>query len=141
LSVPLDVPHGRSSDSRRVGLVILAGSFVGMLTGLIGVGGGFLIVPTLALVAKVPIKTAVGTSLLVIAMNSLAGFLGYFGQVEVPWNVLGQFTVLAIGATLVGTMLGRFVSQETLRRGFAAFLVGMATLVLYQNRGVLLVLG
>ena len=109
---------------------------VGMLTGLIGIGGGFLIVPALVLLARVPMKEAVGTSLLVIAMNTLSGYLGYAGQTDVAWSVVAAFGAVAIGGILVGTWLVRFVSAPALRRGFAVFLVLIGLFVLYQNRGV-----
>jgi uncharacterized protein len=120
-------------------LVILAmGVGVGMLTGLVGVGGGFMIVPALVLLGGVPMRQAVGTSLLVIAMNSAAGFAGYWGQARIDWGFLAVFTAVAIGGTLVGTRLSRRVPQRSLRRGFAAMLVVVAAFILYQNRGVFL---
>jgi len=118
--------------------IVFEGLAVGVLTGLVGVGGGFLIVPALVLLAKVPMKEAVGTSLLVIAMKSLTGFLGYLGQVEVPWGFMSVFTGVAIVGIVGGTYLVRFVSQAHLKRAFAVFLLIMGTLILYQNRGVFL---
>ena len=73
---------------------------VGLLTGLVGVGGGFLIVPALVLLGRVPIKLAIGTSLLVIAMNCVAGILGYLGHVAIPWDVVSLFTAVAIAGLL-----------------------------------------
>ena len=107
-----------------------------MLTGLVGIGGGFLIVPALVILARLPMKQAVGTSLVVIAMNSASGFAGYLGQVDVPWKFMATFTAVAIGGILVGTHLVRFVSQQALKRAFAIFLLLMAGVILYQNRGV-----
>ncbi|HEX7091549.1 MAG TPA: sulfite exporter TauE/SafE family protein [Longimicrobiales bacterium] len=122
----------------RLGLVALQGIAVGVLTGLVGVGGGFLIVPALVLLGRLPMKQAVGTSLLIIALNSTAGFYGYLGQVDVQWAFVGLFTAVTVTGILVGTSLVRFVSQEALRRAFAVFLVVMAGFILYQNRGVIL---
>jgi hypothetical protein len=119
-------------------LIAAEGLAVGVLTGLVGVGGGFLIVPALVLLGKVPMKQAVGTSLLVIAMKSAAGFLGYLGQVQVAWGFMTVFTAVAVGGILLGTYLVRFVPQAALQRAFAVFLVVMGTFILYQNRGVLL---
>lgn len=119
-------------------LIAAEGLAVGVLTGLVGVGGGFLIVPALVLLGKVPMKQAVGTSLLVIAMKSAAGFLGYLGQVQVDWGFMAVFTAVAVGGILLGTYLVRFVPQATLQRAFAVFLVVMGTFILYQNRGVLM---
>lgn len=117
--------------------IALPGVAVGTLTGLVGVGGGFLIVPALVLLAKVPVKQAVGTSLLVIAMNAAAGFVGYLGQAEVQWEITVTFMAVAIAGILVGSTLVRFVPPHTLRRSFAVFLVLMGVFILYQHRAVL----
>jgi uncharacterized protein len=117
---------------------VLAALGVGGLTGLVGVGGGFLIVPALVLLARLPIHHAVGTSLPVIAMNAAAGFSGYLGTVPVAWGFLAVFTLVAIAGALAGARLVRYVSQAALRRAFAVFLVVMGTLILYQNRAVFL---
>ena len=118
-------------------LVVAEGLAVGVLTGLVGVGGGFLIVPALVVLGRVPMKEAVGTSLLVIAMKSTAGFAGYLGQVEIPWGYLGLFTAVAVAGSLGGTHLVRYVPQGALEKAFAAFLVAMGVFILYQNRGVI----
>jgi uncharacterized membrane protein YfcA len=128
-SNPADGPQ-----SMPLGLIVVEGIAVGVLTGLVGVGGGFLIVPALVLLGKLPMKQAVGTSLLVIAMKSAAGFAGYLGQVEVEWGFMALFTAVAITGILLGTYLVRFVSQHALQRAFAVFLVLMGTFILYQNR-------
>ena len=94
-----------------------------------------LFIPALVVLARLPMKQAVGTSLVVIAMNSASGFLGYLGQVDVPWGFMAVFTAIAIGGILVGTHLVRFVSQQALKRSFAVFLLVMAGVILYQNRG------
>lgn len=117
--------------------LLLVGLAVGILTGIVGIGGGFLIVPALVVLGRVPMKQAVGTSLLVIAMNSASGFAGYAGTVEVPWPFLAAFTGVAVAGILAGTFLVRFVSAASLKRGFAVFLLAVGGLMLYQNRGVL----
>jgi uncharacterized protein len=117
------------------GLIVVEGLAVGVLTGLVGVGGGFLIVPALVVLGKVPMKEAVGTSLVVIAMKSAAGFAGYFGQVEIRWSYLAMFTAVAIAGSLGGTYLVRYVPQGVLKKAFAVFLIVMGIFILYQNRG------
>jgi hypothetical protein len=107
---------------------------VGLMTGLVGAGGGFLVVPALVLLAHEPMKRAVGTSLLVIAMNCASGFAGYFGRVDVPWEFLAGFTLVAVGGILAGTYLVRFVSQRALKQAFAVFLIAMGTFILVKNR-------
>lgn len=116
--------------------IIAVGLSVGVLTGIVGIGGGFLIVPALVVLGRVPIKQAIGTSLLVIAMNSVSGFVGYLGTVEIPWAFLTGFTTAAIGGIFAGTYLSRFVSATALKRGFAVFLLLIGGLMLFQNRGV-----
>ncbi len=109
------------------------GLLLGALTGLVGVGGGFLIVPVLAQIARLPMRAAIGTSLVVIAMNATAGTLGYLGQVSLPFGLLVPFTVIALIGTIVGTGAAQRVPQATLRRAFALLLVVIATFILYQH--------
>jgi len=116
-------------------LVVVEGLVVGVVTGLVGVGGGFLIVPAL-LVLGLPMKEAVGTSLLVIALKSFAGFAGYLPQVEVDWEFIVSFTAIAIVGIWIGAHVVQFVSQKTLRRAFSVLLIVMAIAILYQNRAV-----
>ena len=111
---------------------------VGLITGLVGIGGGFLVVPALVLLARAPMKQAVGTSLVVIAMNSASGFAGYIGQVQVPWTFMIGFTAVAVAGILAGTWGVRFVSQRALKQAFALFLIVMGSFMLYRNRDVFL---
>jgi uncharacterized protein len=127
--------EGSSGKRMSYGLIVVEALAVGVLTGLVGVGGGFLIVPALVVLGKVPMKEAVGTSLLVIAMKSAAGFAGYFGQVEIRWGYLALFTAVAIAGSLGGTYLVSYVPQGALKKAFAVFLVVMGAFILYQNRG------
>lgn len=140
---PVTAPprHRRGSRLARAGaygLLALEALAVGVLTGLVGVGGGFLIVPVLVLLGGVGMKEAIGTSLLVIAMKSASGFYGYLGQVEVAWVVMTAFTAAAVVGIFAGTRLTRHLPARALRRGFALFLVAMGSIILYQNRGVFL---
>lgn len=126
-----------SSSDGSVGRLLLRfaapGLGVGVLTGLVGVGGGFLIVPALVLLGEISMQAAVGTSLLVIAMNAFAGFAGYLGKVEIPWALMSLFAALAVAGSFAGAYLTRLVSQHTLKRGFAILLIMMALLILYEN--------
>jgi uncharacterized protein len=106
---------------------------VGVLTGLVGVGGGFLIVPALVQIARVPMRSAVGTSLLVIALNAAAGTAGYLGHVNLPFDVLVPFTGMALVGIAIGTWSAQRVPQEALRRGFALLLLVVGGFVLYRN--------
>ncbi len=114
-------------------LVALIGGAVGILTGLVGVGGGFLIVPALVLLLGVPVKEAVGTSLGVIALNSAAGFAGYWGKVDMDFRMMVGFTALAIVGVFLGTRLGRRMKPDHLRRGFAVLLVAVGAAILLQS--------
>jgi len=134
---------GARSPSRQLrrplltlALIVLQGLGVGVLTGLVGVGGGFLIVPALVLLTRLPVKEAVGTSLLVIGFNAFAGFAGYLSQVDPPWAFMVTFAGVAIVGILIGTYLVRFVAPGVLRRAFAAFLILMGAFILYENREV-----
>jgi hypothetical protein len=110
---------------------------VGAMTGIVGIGGGFLIVPALVLLARVPMKEAVGTSLLVIALNTASGYIGYAGRTTMAWEFLAGFTLIAIAGILAGTRLVRYVSQAQLKRAFAVFLIAIGAFVLIQNRHAL----
>jgi uncharacterized membrane protein YfcA len=132
---PGGTPAGEAHRERApLALLIAVGLAVGALTGIVGIGGGFLIVPALVILGRVPMKQAIGTSLLVIAMNSATGFLGYLGQVSVPWGFVGAFTLVAIVGIVAGTLLVRYVPAHALKRAFAIFLLAIGVLVLYQNR-------
>ena len=116
------------------GLLIPVALCVGVMTGVVGIGGGFLVVPALVLLARVSMRQAVGTSLLVIAMNSASGFAGYLGRVQVPWAFMLRFTAVAVVGILAGLYLVRFVSQRALKQAFAVFLVAMGAFILIKNR-------
>ncbi|MDP9458218.1 MAG: permease [Actinobacteria bacterium] len=131
-------PSSDGSTARLLLRFAAPGMGVGVSTGLVGVGGGFLIVPALVLLGEVPMEAAVGTSLLVIAMNSFAGFAGYLGKAESRWGLLSIFAALAVSGSFAGAYLVRYVPQHALKKSFAAFLVAMALFVLYENAGALL---
>lgn len=116
-----------------LGLLIPVSLSVGLLTGVVGIGGGFLIVPALVVLARVPMKQAVGTSLLVIAMNSLSGFAGYLGTVSLPWNFMLVFMSIAAAGILAGTWLVRYVAQSALKQGFSIFLILVGAFILFNN--------
>ncbi|NJK35642.1 MAG: sulfite exporter TauE/SafE family protein [Oscillatoriales cyanobacterium SM2_2_1] len=115
--------------------LLTEGMGVGVLTGLVGVGGGFAIVPALVLLAKVPMRKAIGTSLLIIAANAIAGFVGYLGAVEFNWPLTVTFTFLAGIGTVLGSYGSRYVSVVHLQKSFGYFLLAVAALVLVQQYG------
>ncbi len=116
----------------------IEGFTVGVVTGLVGVGGGFLIVPALVLLGRLSIRMAVGTSLVIIALKSFTGFAKYYDVLSemgksVDWSTIGWFIVLGILGSLVGKQLGTKLDQLTLTRVFATFLVVMSGFVLSQE--------
>jgi len=113
--------------------IVAEGLAVGAVTGLVGAGGGFLVVPALVLLGGLPMPVAVGTSLLVIAMKSFAGFAGYLSSVTVPWSTAGMVVAAAIVGSVIGARLVRYVPAEALRKGFAWFVVVMAVFILGQE--------
>lgn len=131
------IATGHRGTGAATSLIVLEGLAVGLLTGLVGVGGGFLIVPALVWLA-LPMSTAVGTSLLIIAGNCAAGFYGYLGQVPLSWTSVALVTAGTLPGIALGTYLHRFVPQNALRRGFAVFLLLVAGFILYQNLGTVL---
>lgn len=123
-------PTGR----RPMPVTALLGGAVGLLTGLVGVGGGFMYVPALVLLGGVAMKQAVGTSLALIVMSSAAGFVGHMGQVSIDWAVAGLFCGLAIVGVVIGSALVKRFSPTGLRRGFAILVLAMGLLVLLKPR-------
>jgi len=115
---------------------LLAGLAVGVLTGFIGVGGGFLLVPALAKFAKLPLRQATGTSLAVIAFNSASGFLGHFGEAPPRWPLAFLFAGIAAAGVLAGTALAKRLPVALLRQGFAVMVILTGAFVLWQNAAV-----
>ncbi|MAQ17084.1 MAG: hypothetical protein CMN30_20105 [Sandaracinus sp.] len=115
------------------GKIVLEGFVVGAVTGLVGAGGGFLVVPALVLLGGVPMREAVGTSLLVIAMKSAAAFFGHATTVEIDYALAGMVTGAAIVGSFIGAAAAGRVPQDLLRRGFAWFVVVMAVFLLAQE--------
>ncbi len=111
-------------------LILLEGLVIGVVTGFVGAGGGFLIIPALVILANLEIRTAIGTSLMIIALKSLLGFfLGDAMTIAIDWLFLAQFTGLSIIGIFVGVYFGQFIDGERLRKGFGYFIVAMAVFV------------
>lgn len=113
--------------------VLLDGIVVGLVTGLVGAGGGFLVVPALALLGGLPMTVAVGTSLLVIAMKSFAGLAGYLASVHIDWGFAALVTATAVVGSLLGGLLAVRIPQDNLRRAFGWFVAVMGVFVLGQQ--------
>ncbi|MEW1990167.1 sulfite exporter TauE/SafE family protein [Brevibacterium casei] len=127
-----------SSDSAHdrkmpVFKVLAEGIVVGLVTGLVGAGGGFLVVPALALLGGLPMPVAVGTSLVVIAMKSFAGLAGYLTTVSLDWVLIGSITLAAIAGSVLGARLAGRIPEAALRKGFGIFVLVMGVFVLVQE--------
>ncbi|AKK25568.1 sulfite exporter TauE/SafE family protein [Mycobacterium sp. EPa45] len=133
--------RGRRSASAECasrGVAILTktaavGLVLGLVTGTVGAGGGFLVVPALVLMAGLPMSAAVGTSLAVIAMNSFAGLAGYLSVVDIDWVFAGLVTGAAVVGALIGSRFAAKVDPEVLRKAFGWFVLIMASVVLGEE--------
>jgi hypothetical protein len=103
--------------------LLLYGVIVGLVTGLLGAGGGFLLIPGLVLLVRMPMKKAVGTSLVIIALNSLIGFLGDMGHFAIDWVFLIKISLIAIAGIFIGGLIGKHVEAEKLKKGFGWFVL------------------
>lgn len=130
------IDHGHESFKIRYLLFLPQALMVGVITGVVGVGGGFLIVPALNIFAGLKMRKSIGTSLLLITFNSYIGFYGYLGTIAIPWSFLGIFTLLSIGGVFIGAALAQKVPQKRLKKIFAVFLIVMGFFILYKNRSV-----
>ena len=111
-------------------LILAEGLIVGAITGFVGAGGGFLIIPALVILANLEIKRAIGTSLMIIALKSLLGFfLGDAMTTTIDWLFLAQFTGLAVVGIFAGVYLGRFTDGARLKKGFGYFIIAMAVFI------------
>jgi uncharacterized membrane protein YfcA len=117
----------------RYGLILLEGSVVGVLTGLVGAGGGFLIIPALVLFTGLSMKKAVGTSLVIIAAKSLLGFTGDLGHLQPDWTLLLSVTALAIAGIFIGNRLADRIDGEKLKKGFGWFVLVMGIYILLKE--------
>lgn len=115
-------------------MILLEGTLVGILTGLVGAGGGFLIIPALVLLAKMPMKLAVGTSLFIIAAKSLLGFLGdLHGGETIDWTLLFVFTGLSVGGIFIGSFLSKKIEGSKLKSAFGWFVLVMGVYILIKE--------
>jgi uncharacterized membrane protein YfcA len=114
-------------------IILLEGSVVGLLTGLVGAGGGFLIIPALVILSKLPMKQAVGTSLLIIAAKSLFGFTGDLGKQTIDWQLLLTITALAIIGIFIGNTINKKISAQSLKKAFGWFVLMMGIYIIVKE--------
>ena len=114
-------------------LIIVEGFVVGILTGIVGAGGGFLIIPALVLLAKLPMKKAVATSLLIIAIKSLIGFIGDVENLKIDWLFLLSFTGISVIGIFIGIYVSNFIEGKKLKKGFGWFVLIMGIYIIFKE--------
>lgn len=122
-----------SEVSYNYPLIIVEGVLVGVVTGIVGAGGGFLIIPALVLLAKLPMKKAVATSLLIIAIKSLIGFIGDVENLAIDWPFLLIFTGISVVGIFLGIYLSNFIEGKKLKKGFGWFVLIMGVYIIYKE--------
>lgn len=120
------IQQGKANQSR----LFFYGIAIGVVTGLLGAGGGFLLIPTLVLFGKIPMKEAIGTSLLIIALNSLIGFTGDIGHFNIDWLFLTKITVIAMAGIFAGGYIGKKIPGEKLKKAFGWFVLVMGIYII-----------
>lgn len=136
---PVKLDESESEHQERaMSKIALDGFVVGSVTGLVGVGGGFLIIPALVLLGGLSMRLAVGTSLVIIAIKSFAGFIGYLPVLEslglsIDWFIIGMFSVIGVIGGWIGHKISSRINQAQLKKGFAVFLILMGAFILYKN--------
>jgi len=114
-------------------MIVLEGLVVGVITGIVGAGGGFLIIPALVMLAKLPMKKAVATSLLIIAIKSLIGFIGDVETMEIEWNFLLIFTAFSLIGIVLGVWLNKFIEGSKLKKSFGWFVLVMGIYIIVKE--------
>lgn len=125
-----------SAGPLPVARIVLQGAVVGTISGLVGAGGGFLLVPALALLGGLPMPVAVGTSLVVISMQSFAGLAGHLSTEAIDWRLAGMVTAAAVVGSVIGGQLTSRVEPAALRKAFGWFVLAMAALVLAEEANI-----
>jgi len=121
------------TKERDILLILIYGTAIGVITGFLGVGGGFLLIPTLVLLMKLPMKHAIGTSLLIITFNSLIGFTGDLGHFNIQWPFLLSITFTAVIGLLIGDALNKKVDGDKLRKIFGWFILVMSIYIIARE--------
>ena len=120
-------------DCIRFGKLVVYGIVIGLVTGLLGAGGGFLLIPALVLLLKLPMKKAIGTSLMIIALNSLIGFMGDLGHFAMDWFFLFKITAIAVTGIFIGGALSKKIPGDKLKKGFGWLVLVMGIYILVKE--------
>ncbi|MGD8710919.1 MAG: sulfite exporter TauE/SafE family protein [Ectothiorhodospiraceae bacterium] len=135
---PSEARAAHESDSQSLLVLVVSGAGVGLITGFVGVGGGFLLVPALVILGSLSMHRAVGTSLAIIVLNSASGFYKHLDLLKgehsaIDWRIIAIFLVLGVAGNLAGGVLARRIPHQRLRMGFGWFLVVMCVYILWRN--------
>jgi uncharacterized protein len=120
-------------ESFKFGKLVIYGITIGLVTGFLGAGGGFLLIPALVLLLKLPMKKAIGTSLMIIALNSLIGFTGDIGHFTIDWFFLFKITLIAVVGIFIGGALSKKIPGEKLKKGFGWFVLIMGIYIIVKE--------
>lgn len=127
-----DITENSSAQS-NIALAVGQGTIVGILTGLVGAGGGFMIIPALVNLLKLPMKTAIGTSLIIIALNSLIGFSSSMTNVNIEWTLLLSIAAIAIAGIIIGSQLSKKIDGKKLKPAFGWFVLVMGIYIITRE--------
>jgi len=134
-SIPLirGVKERAGAKRPRPGILMVFGAIVGIISGMVGAGGGFLIIPALSIFMKIPIKTAIATSIMIISINSLAGFATEMFRPDIDWTFLLTFTLIAAIGLLAGLYLNKKINPDKLKRGFGFFVLSIGLFIVVKE--------
>jgi len=121
------------SQNTNTPFAVVEGSVVGIFTGLVGAGGGFMIIPALVNLLKTPMKTAIGTSLVIISLNSLIGFFSSMNHVKIEWNLLGRISAIAVFGIIIGSQLSKKFDGKKLKPAFGWFILVMGLYIIVKE--------
>ncbi|SDI20041.1 sulfite exporter TauE/SafE family protein [Chryseobacterium jejuense] len=128
------VDSDRNDFNRNKALLAAGeGTIVGVLTGLVGAGGGFMIIPALVNLLKVPVKIAIGTSLVIISLNSLIGFSSSIGSTKIEWNLLLSITAIAVIGIIIGSQISKKIDGKKLKPAFGWFILVMGIYIITRE--------
>lgn len=131
--VKSETPAETERPKLNIGKLLLYGFYIGLATGFLGAGGGFLLIPTLVILVGLPMKEAVGTSLFIIALNSLIGFTGDLGHFSIDWSFLSSVTTVAITGIIIGGMISKKIDGTKLKKGFGWFVLVMGCYIILKE--------
>lgn len=123
----------QTKQKKQLAFLLLCGIIIGLITGFLGAGGGFLLIPALVLLIQLPMKKAIGTSLLIIALNALIGFGADLGHLIINWKFLLIITSIAITGVVIGGLLSYKIQGNKLKKGFGMFVLVMGTYIILHE--------